>query len=40
MGLIILSWSGNFIIIGNPVVIQIPTFAITDTKRYVPFATL
>ena len=33
---LILTWSANFFIIANAIDGQVPTFAITDTKRYVP----
>ena len=34
------TWSGNCFSIDAPVNNQIPTFTITDTKRYVPVVTL
>ena len=37
---LILTWSANFFIIEAPSANQIPTFRITDTKLYVPVATL
>ena len=37
---LILTWSANFFIIETPIANQIPTFRITDTKLYVPVATL
>ena len=37
---LILTWSANFFIIANAIDGQVPTFAITDTKRYVPVKTL
>ena len=36
---LILTWSANCFIINASIVNQIPTFAITDTKRYVPVVT-
>ena len=35
-----LTWSANCFIIHNPVVNQVPTFALTDTKLYVLIVTL
>ena len=37
---LILTWSAKSFIIGNPIANQEPTFAITDTKLYVPVVTL
>ena len=37
---LILTWSANFLIIDAPVQNQVRTFEITDTKLYVPVATL
>ena len=37
---LILTQSGKSFIIGNPIANQGPTFAITDTKLYVPVVTL
>ena len=37
---LILTWSANCFIIADPVGGQVPTFAITDAKLYVPIATL
>ena len=34
------TWSANSFIIDHPVNNQVPTFAITDTKLYVPVVTL
>ena len=36
----ILTWSNRCFIIDNPIDGQEPTFAITDTKLYVPVVTL
>ena len=36
----ILTWSNRYVIIDNPIAGQKPTFAITDTKLYVPVVTL
>ena len=36
----ILSWSANCVIVSTNVAIQNATFAITDTKLYVPVVTL
>ena len=36
---LILTWSANCFIIDASIVNQIPTFVITDTKRYVPVVT-
>ena len=36
----ILSWSANCFRIGNTIDGQVPTFAISDTKLYVPVVTL
>ena len=37
---LILTWSAKGFIMGNPIANQEPTFAITDTKLYVPVVTL
>ena len=37
---LILTWYANCFVIDAPVNNQVPTFAITDTKRYVPVVTL
>ena len=37
---LILTWSVNCVIVYTDVVNQGATFAITDTKRYIPVATL
>ena len=37
---LILTWSANCFIIDVPFNNQVPTFAITDTKVYVPAVTL
>ena len=37
---VVLTWSVNCFIIDAPVDNQVPTFVITDTKRYVPPVTL
>ena len=37
---LILTWSANCFIIGDPVENQVPTFAITNTKLYVIVVTL
>ena len=37
---LILTWSASCFIIDAPIADQIPTFTITDTRLYVPFATL
>ena len=37
---LMLTWSANCIIVSTDVANQIPTFAITDTKLYVPVITL
>ena len=37
---LILSWSANYCIMANTNDGQVPTFAITDTKLYVPVVTL
>ena len=36
----ILTWSANCFIIDAPIKNQVPTFTITNTKRYVPVVTL
>ena len=36
----ILTWSGNCILISGGIDEQVPTFAITDTKLYIPVVTL
>ena len=37
---LILTWSENFVIAHNTAANQVATFAITDTKLYVPVVTL
>ena len=37
---LILTWSANCFIVANAIDCQVPTFAITDTKLYVPAVTL
>ena len=37
---LILTWSANCVVFSNAVVNQGPTFAITNTKLYVPVVTL
>ena len=37
---LILTWSANCVIVSTAVANQGATFAITDTKRYVPVVTL
>ena len=37
---LILTWSGNCVIIYNDVANQVPTFTITETNLYVPIVTL
>ena len=37
---LILTWPASCFIIYAPIADQIPTFTITDTRLYVPFATL
>ena len=37
---IVLTWSVNCFVIDSPVENQVPTFAIADTKLYVPVVTL
>ena len=37
---LILTWSANFLIISNDIDGPVPTFAVTDTKLYVPVVTL
>ena len=37
---LVLTWSTNFFIINVCVETQVPTFTITDAKRYVPLVTL
>ena len=37
---LILTWSGNCILISGDIDNKVPTFAITDTKPYVPVVTL
>ena len=36
---LILTWSNRWFIIHNPIPSQEPTFALTDTERYVPVVT-
>ena len=37
---LILTWSGNYILISGDIDNKVPTFEITDTKPYVPVVTL
>ena len=37
---LILTWPGNCFITDAPIINQVPTFAVTDIKVYVPFVTL
>ena len=37
---LILTWSGNYFMIANPVANQIPVFALTDTRLYNPVVSL
>ena len=36
----ILTWSENYILISGGIDNQVPTFAVTDTKLYIPVVTL
>ena len=36
---LLLTWSANCFLVAGVVANQVPTFAITDTKTYVPFLT-